>query len=88
MSAQKLRGKGREERELAKTRTALGRIRVMATLDRELVERVDVLADLECRSRSQMVELLLLAGLPRWEEASTGAGARAALLGRAARRWT
>ena len=53
---------------MGKTRTAPGRIRVMATLDRELVERVDVLADLEHRSRSQMVELVLLAGLPGREE--------------------
>jgi predicted transcriptional regulator len=56
------------ERMMGKTRTAPGRIRVMATLDRELVERVDVLADLEHRSRSQMVELVLLTGLPGREE--------------------
>jgi predicted transcriptional regulator len=60
----------------------------MATVDKDLVERIDMLADLEDRSRSQMVELLLLAGLPRWEEASTDGRARAALLGRAARRWS
>jgi len=53
---------------MAKTRTAPGRIRVMATLGRDLVDRIDVLADLEHRSRSQMVELVLLAGLAGREE--------------------
>jgi metal-responsive CopG/Arc/MetJ family transcriptional regulator len=44
---------------MTKTRTAEGRTRVIATLDDELVARVDSLAKIEGQSRSSMVEWIL-----------------------------
>ncbi len=44
---------------MARTRTAPGRTRIIATVDRGIVARLDEMAEREKRSRSQMVEIVL-----------------------------
>jgi uncharacterized protein (DUF1778 family) len=44
---------------MAKTRTAEGRTRIIATVDDELVAKIDHLAKIEGKSRSSLVEWML-----------------------------
>ena len=53
---------------VAKTRTAEGRTRVIATLDDELVTRIDELTEVEGKSRSGFVEWMLSNFISRAEQ--------------------
>lgn len=44
---------------MAKTRTAAGRTRIIATVDDELVARMDRLAEIEGKSRASLIEWML-----------------------------